>query len=273
MINQRGISAASTPPSGSLRLIPVEKIRPEDGLSRQRDRDGHLELQHSIQTFGVLTPITVRPAPGSGEEYLLVKGQGRTLACLLLGIKEIPAIVVNEEFTEAAKVQQFLAENIARLKMTPTDRAILIKKARASGEETANIARRFGLSPATVRRLLMQLDGASKSEVEALRSGQVTLSLHAVVAKNVIAEERGLVLDIFARNDTNARDAELILYSINWKTLSKMEPSYRIQRYRLLNWAAATLRECQLRRDLDRIEYLATHLPETLNAENERLAT
>ncbi len=43
--------------------IAVEHIRPEDGLGRKRDRDGHRELCRSIERFGVLTPITVRRAP------------------------------------------------------------------------------------------------------------------------------------------------------------------------------------------------------------------
>jgi hypothetical protein len=46
-----------------LQQIPVARIRPEDGLDRKRDRDGHRELKRSIEQFGVLTPITVRPAP------------------------------------------------------------------------------------------------------------------------------------------------------------------------------------------------------------------
>ena len=136
--------------------VPVARIRPEDGLGRKRDRDGHRELQQSIAQFGVLTPITVRLAPDGSGDYLLIKGQGRTLACRLLGIETIPAIVVDDQYAEHEKVQQFLVENVARLKMRPVDRALLIHRARQEGEETAAIAKRFGLAPATVRRLLAQ---------------------------------------------------------------------------------------------------------------------
>ncbi len=108
-----------------IRDVPVARIRPEEGLGRKRDREGHKELQRSIQQFGVLTPITVRPAPDDSGEYLLINGQGRTLACSLLGRKTIPAIVVDDAHAEAEKVQQFLVENVARLKMRPIDRARL----------------------------------------------------------------------------------------------------------------------------------------------------
>src|SRR5260370_17151703 len=86
--------------------VPVARIRPEDGLGRKRDREGHRELCWSIKQFGVLTPITVRRAPDGTSDYLLIKGQGRTLACRLLGIETIPAVVIDDRFAENEKHQQ-----------------------------------------------------------------------------------------------------------------------------------------------------------------------
>src|SRR5205807_9817112 len=137
----------------------------------------------------VLTPITVRRAPDGSGDYLLIKGQGRTLACRLLGVKTIPAIVVTDAFADREKVQQFLVENVARLRMRPIDRALLISHARRAGEETAHLAKRFGVSAATVRRLEAQLDGATSGEVAALRAGEVSLALHSVIARHVRPEE------------------------------------------------------------------------------------
>src|SRR5579875_3801705 len=119
-----------------LHYIPVDRIRPEEGLGRKRDREGHRELCRSIEQFGVLTPITVRRAPDGSEDYLLIKGQGRTLACRMLGIEKIPALVVTKGYAETEKVQQFLVENVARLKLSAVDRALLISHARREGEET-----------------------------------------------------------------------------------------------------------------------------------------
>jgi ParB-like chromosome segregation protein Spo0J len=82
-----------------------------------------------------LTPITVRQAPDGSGDFLLIKGQGRTLACRLLGIEKVPAVVVDDDFAETEKVQQFLVENVARLRMRPVDRAVLIAHARREGEE------------------------------------------------------------------------------------------------------------------------------------------
>ncbi|MFI8696999.1 ParB/RepB/Spo0J family partition protein [Dietzia maris] len=231
-------SPSSTP---EITLIPVERIRPEDGLGRKRDREGHLDLQRSIEQFGVLTPITVRSAPDNSGDYLLIKGQGRTLACRLLGIEAIPAIIMESNQAETEKVQQFLVENVARLKMRPADRALLIKRARQQGEETSEIARRFGLTPSTVRRLLSQLEDASRSEVEALRSGEVSLALHALIARHVEPQDRPAVLEVVNRTGLSTREIEALLVALGWKSLTDLGPDQRIQRLILFNWACETL--------------------------------
>lgn len=227
--------------SVAVQYVPVARIRPEDGLGRKRDRDGHRELQQSIAQFGVLTPITVRLAPDSSGDYLLIKGQGRTLACRLLGIETVPAIVVDDQYGEHEKVQQFLVENVARLKMRPVDRALLIHRARQEGEETAAIAKRFGLTPVTVRRLLAQLEGASSHEVAALRDGDVNLAMHAIIARHVEPGERPGVLSSVARSSVKTRELEGLFVALGWSRLADLGPGCRGQRLILLGWALGVL--------------------------------
>ena len=100
------------------------------------------------------------------------QGPGAHPSLPLARYRQIPAIVVDDRFADTEKVQQFLVENVARLRMRPIDRALLIARARQEGEETADVARRFGVSAATVRRLEAQLEGATSSEVAALKSGK-----------------------------------------------------------------------------------------------------
>lgn len=243
-----------------VRDVPVARIRPEEGLGRKRDREGHRELQRSIEQFGVLTPITVRPAP-DGDDFLLVKGQGRTLACRLLGRETIPAIVVDSDYADAEKVQQFLVENVARLKMRPIDRALLIQKAREEGEETASIAERFSVSPATVRRLLAQLDGASAREVETLKTGNVSLSMHALIAEHVEAQERPVVLDMVCRFGTRTKEVQALLSALGWRNLTKLGDDFSDERLSLLNWALAELHDLPSGPLLDRLRQLAMRFP------------
>jgi ParB/RepB/Spo0J family partition protein len=253
---------------GGLRLVevPVARIRPEDGLGRKRDRDGHRELCRSIEQFGVLTPITVRRATDGTGDFLLIKGQGRTLACRLLGIHKIPALIVDDQYAETEKVQQFLVENVARLRLSATDRALLIARARSSGEETAQVARRFGVSSATVRRLEAQLDGASSGEVAALRAGNLNLSLHAVLARHVPPEERAEVIQRATPYRIRAREMDTLLAALDWRSLVKLGRSYRDQRLALLEWACKTLAGLPRAQPRERIRQLAIQLPLRLDS-------
>jgi ParB/RepB/Spo0J family partition protein len=242
--------------------VPVSRIRPEDGLGRKRDRDGHRELCRSIEQFGVLTPITVRPAPDNPKEYLLIKGQGRTLACQMLGIERIPAIVVDDRFAETEKVQQFLVENVARLRMRPIERALLIAHARQKGEETTAVARRFGVSYSTVRRLEAQLDGASKGEVTALRASNLSLSLHAVISRHVPEEQERIgVIGVISASALRATDLEALFVGMGWKQLTELGVEHREQRLQLLEWACDTLATIPKAAPKERLRQLALKLP------------
>ena len=241
--------------------IPVARIGPEDGLGRKRDREGHRELCRSIKQFGVLTPITVRRAPDGTGDFLLIKGQGRTLACRLLGIETIPAIVVDDRFADNEKVQQFLVENVARLRMRPIDRALLISRARQAGEETAEVARRFGVSAATVRRLEAQMDGASTNEVAALRSGNVNLALHAVIARHVAPEERADVVSAVSPYSVRTKEIEALFVALGWRSLVELGADHRQQRLRLLAWACGILNGLPRGSPKERLRQVALALP------------
>lgn len=259
-------------PRRRLQHIPVERIRPEDGLGRKRDREGHRELCRSIEEFGVLTPITVRPAPDGSGDYLLVKGQGRTLACRLLGIDKIPAIVVDSRYAETEKVQQFLVENVARLRLTATDRALLIAHARSEGEETADVAKRFGVSAARVRQLEGQLDGASSGEVAALRAGELNLALHAVIARHVPIAERADVIRRVAPHGMTAKEMDVLLHAMGWPSLSALGPKHRQRRLELLAWSCKTLAGLPKGDPRERIRQLALLMPLALPTSAPRAA-
>lgn len=244
--------------------IPVSRIRPEEGLGRKRDRDGHRDLRKSIERFGVLTPITVRLAPDGSGDYLLIKGQGRTLACQMLGLPTIPGFVVDDASAEDEKVQQFLVENVARLRMRPIDRALLISRARSLGEETADVARRFGVSAVTVRRLEGQLDGATKNEVAALKSGNVNLALHAVIARHVDAVERGDVVAEIAKYSLRTREVDELFRAIGWEQLAELGNTYRGARLMLIAWACHVLSQMDAGTISDRLGQLAERLPVSL---------
>jgi ParB-like chromosome segregation protein Spo0J len=186
------------------------------------------------------------------------------LACRLLGIETIPALVLRQDHAETEKVQQFLVENVARLRMSAADRALLISHARREGEETAVVAKRFGVSPATVRRLEAQLDGASSGEVAALRAGDLNLALHAVIARHVDPDERAAVVELITPHGIRAKEMETLLLALDWPALVALGQRYRVQRFRLLGWACETLASLPRSEPRERIRQLALLLPMTM---------
>lgn len=262
--------ANSTPRAPAVQELPVERIRPEAGLGRKRDRAGHDELCKSIAQFGVLTPVTVRPAPDGSGDFLLVKGQGRTLACRRLGLATVPAIVVGDAFSDADKVQQFLVENVARTKMRPIDRALLVSNARSGGEETATIARRFGISAVTVRRLEAQLDGATTGEIAALRDGDLNLAVHAVIARFVPADEREEAIRAVSGSGLKSGHLSTLFTALGWPRLVEQEPDARAGRLALLRWACTELSTSGRQLMRDRLRHLAEQLPLSLETNDLR---
>lgn len=255
-----------------VRDVFVARIRPEDGLGRKRDRDGHRELQRSIERFGVLTPITVRPAPDASGDYLLIKGQGRTLACRILGVETIPAVVVDDTYAETEKVQQFLVENVARLKMRPVDRALLIQRARQDGEETSSIASRFGVSPSTVRRLIAQLDGVTPHEVEALESGDVSLAMHAVITRHVDQSDRVAVIGVISGLKLKTKEVEALFVALGWQELTEMGSKQFGHRIALFHWACNALADLPAGTLQERLRQLAMEFPIALKKDGSSYA-
>jgi len=74
------------------------------------ERESLEELAASIQTYGVLQPISVRHINGAG--YELVAGERRLRACKLAGMATIPAIVV--DITDHDSAVLAMIENLQR---------------------------------------------------------------------------------------------------------------------------------------------------------------
>jgi ParB family chromosome partitioning protein len=87
------------------------------------DDEALAELVHSIQEFGLMQPIVVRPlgGSGSGARYQLVMGERRWRAAQQAGMTAIPAIV--RETGEDNLLRDALLENIHRVQLNPLEEA------------------------------------------------------------------------------------------------------------------------------------------------------
>src|SRR6476620_6579810 len=109
--------------SGSaLKDIPIRVIRKNPFQPRKDfSPDGLKELQESLSLSGLLQPITVRRAPGGGEEYELIAGERRLRAATELGWTTISAVV--KELDDRELLGLALVENLQRSDLNPVEEA------------------------------------------------------------------------------------------------------------------------------------------------------
>lgn len=135
------------------------------------------ELSHSIKTYGVLSPILVRPGKMAGH-YIVISGERRLRASQLAGLSYIPALVEQgDDSSEARTLAMQLVENIQRADLTPLERAHAIGALKERYQlSVRDIGERLGISKSMVQRSLDILslppdlmnalrEGASESKV------------------------------------------------------------------------------------------------------------
>ena len=109
------------------------------------------ELQESIQEHGVLQPIRVRPV--ARNKYQIIAGHRRFAASVALGLKTIPAVIVDES-DESAAVQT-LVENLQREDLSPLELTQGIRQLQTAFDlSTDEISRAISKSPNQVRAYL-----------------------------------------------------------------------------------------------------------------------
>jgi len=105
--------------------LPLELIDPPDTKIRDIDPSTLNDLKLSIQQFGVLQPILVRPRENSNH-YQVIFGYHRYLAAIGIGLKEIPAQVKKVDCQTALLMS--VTENIHRIEMNPIKEGELYEK-------------------------------------------------------------------------------------------------------------------------------------------------
>lgn len=127
---------------GALREIAISEIVPNPFQPRKNFQAAELrELQESLQTNGLLQPVTVRQA-SRGRGYELIAGERRLRAATNLGWKEIPAVV--KDLTDQQVLTLALVENLQRSDLNPIEEA----------EGYDQLIRDFGYTQQTVADLV-----------------------------------------------------------------------------------------------------------------------
>jgi len=127
----------------NLSEVEVTSIVDGDGIRSRVDSEAIRELALSMKEVGILQPV-VLIKNGDGK-YKLVIGHRRVMAARFLGLRTVPAVVLDELNVESSLLQ--LVENIQREELHPFDeaRAIIAIRQNTSLSDTA-IAMKIGKS-------------------------------------------------------------------------------------------------------------------------------
>lgn len=154
------------------REIALSSIERDSNQPRVNfDEEKLEELAESIRTYGVLSPILVRPAKNPGK-FVVIAGERRFRAATRAGLAVIPAMVDSERDETGERTLAIqLVENIQRAELTPLERAHAIGALKESFSlSIREVASRLGVSKSMVQRSLDILD-LPDDLLNALRQG------------------------------------------------------------------------------------------------------
>jgi ParB family chromosome partitioning protein len=151
------------------------------------------ELAASIAAQGILQPLVVQPHPAEPGAYEVIAGHRRLAAARLARVGQVPVTVRRlpgpASSASAGALEMMLVENIQRKDLGPVEKAEAMGALRNHGRTAAQIARRTGLSDATVGYYLslLDLDDDARKRV---RDGHIPVGEAIAAVRRVRARQR-----------------------------------------------------------------------------------
>jgi ParB family chromosome partitioning protein len=196
---------------GNFIRCPIDEVVP-NRLQPRRVFDGAKlqELVDSIKEKGIIEPIVVRNVDSG---YELIVGERRLRAARMVGLKDVPAIIV--EATDEESLEFAIIENIQREDLNAIEEAGAYRRLMESFSlSQEDVAKKVGKDRATVANYLrlLKLPNEVKGEIE---KGAITMG-HAKAL---------LALD----NHSQQRE---VCRKVVKKGLSVRETEYLVKRYK-----------------------------------------
>ena len=148
-------SDVKTQGSSNLNEIPIEQIEPNpDQPRREFDEQSMQELAASIQTMGIIAPITLRQV--APDRYQIIAGERRWRASQRAGLKAIPAYIRTVDDENVMELA--LVENIQREDLNAIEIALAYEHlAETTGMTQEKISERVGKSRTAVTNYMRLL--------------------------------------------------------------------------------------------------------------------
>lgn len=147
------------------KTVRMAEIEPNRSQPRKNfSEESIAALADSIQQYGILQPILVRPNDGV---YQIVAGERRWRAARMLGLDEVPVII--KELTDLETMQIALIENLQRENLNPIEEAMGYRELMETyGMTQDSVSKTVGRSRSTVANSLrlLQLEDEIQDYIE-----------------------------------------------------------------------------------------------------------
>ena len=148
-----GYSSLGHHPGNSVLEIALDKIERDESQPRKNfDEDALRDLAESIEAYGLLQPIVVRKKPNALDRYIIVAGERRYRASLLLKARTIKAVLLETNPDDAGLGYLQVIENIKRDALTTAELADFIAGRITAKETAASIGKKLGISKPQMTR-------------------------------------------------------------------------------------------------------------------------
>jgi len=214
-MNSTQLAASTEAEPEDFRRLPLDRVSIKPGFNTRTyiDPKGIEDMAGSIrEAGGVLQPIVVRPEPERDGHYLIIAGERRYRAALLVGLGEIPAVV--RDVSEKVALLLNGIENKERENLSAAEEAVLVRRfVDACDGDRDEAARCLGFSRKVVdaRLLLLHATPAVRDALAArrIKIGHAELlatlpadkqdkGLESVLAKSMPVEELRRHVDLYA---------------------------------------------------------------------------
>lgn len=198
-------------------LIDINLIKSNESQPRKLfDDEKIMELAESIKSNGIIQPLILRK---DKDEYIIVAGERRWRAAKYIGIKEIPAVIM--DLTEKQILEISLIENIQREDLNSIEEAIAYKKLITDFDLTQEqLSKRIGKSRVAITntmRLLNLSEDVQQYIIEGVISEGHGRALLAITDSKLQCELAQNVID----DKLSVRELEFLIRKLK----TKLEPS------------------------------------------------
>ena len=197
---QRGI-----PDGAAIKLLPVKDISPNPSQPRRFfEAEAIASLADSIRQYGIIQPLTVRHLI-HGDKYELIAGERRLRAAALIGMENVPCVILETDETESAALA--IIENLQRENLNMFEQAEAISSLIRMYDLTQeDIARKLSVSQSFVANKLRLLRYHPEEKTLILSSSLT--ERHARALLRLSGEDRLLALRHVIENHLNVAETE-----------------------------------------------------------------